>query len=66
MSEIPPPPTLQEWVLKELDHILSEEGYPRIQRSLTRALRDVVREWPNITYLGVPLTEAQQAEARQL
>ena len=56
MADYYPPPTLQEHVVSELDRILSEQGWPRIQTALIRQLQDVVAAWPDVTYLGQPLT----------
>lgn len=57
MSDIPPPPTLQEHVVNELDRILGEWDWPSIAKALTQQLRSVAAEWPNVTYLGKPLQE---------
>lgn len=45
------PPTLREWVLHELDRVLHEPS-PAIRLSIISALRAVVNDWPNVTYMG--------------
>lgn len=58
----PPPPTLQEWTVREIDHALSEiDMFPSIAKTILTQLRDVVGGWPNVTYLGVPLADIPEA-----
>lgn len=55
----PPPCTLREYVLGQLESIEAELNMPlstgMIPRSLVKMTLDVVRAWPNITYLGVEM-----------
>jgi hypothetical protein len=52
---MPAPPTLQEYVVEQLDRAISEEAWPTIQLSILTELRKVVEAWPNVLYLGEPM-----------
>ena len=51
----PTPPTLQEYVLTQLDRIKGEADWPSIQASLINQTRDVVAAWPDVLYMGLPM-----------